>query len=102
MSEQIQAIIRLKCIHEFGPHYIPSTIPICPPSVIPEITIVPHGTSLYILLTMWFLHYGYPGVARVLGIWTGVPVMVRWWSDVHDMYLECSHSTGDQMVVSGR
>src|SRR5882672_9485121 len=81
MSEQIQAIIRLKHIHEFGPHYIPSTIPICPPSVIPEITVVPYGTSPYILLTIWFLHYGYPVQARVLRMWTGVPVMVGWWSD---------------------
>jgi len=58
-SEQIQAIIRLKHIHESGPHYIFPIIPICPSSVIPEITIVPQGTSPYILLTIWFPRYDY-------------------------------------------
>ena len=59
-SEQIQAIIRLKHIHESGPHYIFPIIPRCPPSVIPEITVVPQGTSPHILLTIWFLHCDHP------------------------------------------
>src|SRR5882672_3822092 len=59
-SEQIQAIIRLKHIYESGPHHIFSIIPICPSSVIPEITFVPQGTSPYILLTIWFSRCGHP------------------------------------------
>src|SRR5882672_10087966 len=89
MSEQIQAIIRLKRIHEFRPHYISSTIPICPPSLIPEITVVPHSTSPYILLTILYLRCDIRFRAEVLGMQIEVPVIIGWWLDVHDKCLEC-------------
>jgi len=54
MVSRVQAIIRLKCIHELRPHYISPVIPYSLPSMIPNLLFVPHGTSPYILLTIWY------------------------------------------------
>src|SRR5882672_3950414 len=57
--------------------------------MIPKSTVVPHGTSPYILLTIWYSHCDIWLWAKVLGTWTEVLVIVRWQSDVCDKCSEC-------------